>query len=415
MTQFFWDSGTWDAAEWAGTPPGEGGWGDDWSWWYQVKNYTPAYNLNPYLVEARWTTDGHSLGDGTFRGDIQPGTLTARFWDPKRHLVLDKTGAVWAFYQPTGACWCWFYDTFSRGLFAPGDPSAADCVFVGTSWPSRLTAPTLYSNYPAQSVSARLNAVVASWTAASPGFVLPAVTGNIASQNQTVLAAPIDSSGYYPPFLQTVRDAAAPGAAWLSAAPVNVGDASAGGRLVLNYARWETNVQRTLDRSQIVAGPPTTASTDWMITVINWAATNGSTGVQTKDQIQSSSTALWGLQGPGALRLWGDVTYPGGTECSAAEATARQLINDRANASEQQLSSISLQSGTRWTAAGKPSSADWDPYAHTFSPTDVAAIVDDGGTTRYYRVQKSDHRLTSNVWQTTHYLEKYTAPTPLPA
>ena len=415
MSQFFWDDAKWDQAEWAGGPPPGPGWGDDWAWWYQVAAWAPAFNLDPLLVEARWTTQVHTLGDGTFRGDLQPGTITVRLWDPTHELDhLDKTGAVFALYKPTGACWCWFYESFSRGLYAPGDPAAADCVFVGTEWPTRLTTPTLYSNYPSQSASARLAAVVASWVNPSPGLILPHVTGNIATQNQTVLATVMQSgpAGWYPGWMQVVRDAAADGVAWMAAAPVTVGSSAGGGRLILNYARWETNTQRILDRSQIVAGPPTTAAATWMITAVQWAATDAA-GTQTTDAEFSSNLSVWGQQGPSPMRLWGSVSSSG-PEHTPAVNTAKQLMADRSDASEQQLSSISLQSGTRWTATGKPSAADWDPYAHVFSPTDVAVITDDKGTQRRYRVQKSDHRLTSAVWQTTHYLEKYTAPVPLP-
>ena len=107
------------------------------------------------------------------------------------------------------------------------------------------------------------------------------------------------------------------------------------------------------------------------------------------------------------------MTNPSGPEYTPANNTAQQLIQDRANQTEEYLSTVSLQSGARSTAAGRPSAASWDPYAHTFAPTDVAAIVQSSVTHKYF-VSKSDHRLTATVWQTTHYLDKYTAATPLP-
>ena len=227
-----WDTAQWDrGAEWSGGPPPSGGWGDDWRWWYQV-GPTVNRELNEMIVEARWTTDGHTLGDGTFRGDIQPGSLTVRLWDPNHVLDdLPKAGAMWAQYKPTGATWCWFYDSFTRGLVAPGDPAGADCVFSGTQWPLRFTTWTQFTNYPAQSAAARLAAVVATLNAQAGASALnmPAVAGNIAPQTQLVPAAPLQQQPsafqFYPAYLQTVRDAATNGIAWMSAA------AQSGGRL----------------------------------------------------------------------------------------------------------------------------------------------------------------------------------------
>ena len=114
------------------------------------------------------------------------------------------------------------------------------------------------------------------------------------------------------------------------------------------------------------------------------------------------------------MRLYGNLTSGSGPEYIPVIGTSGQICVDRQDATEQVLSSIGLQSGTRWTADGKPSAADWDPYAHVFSPTDVAVIAGDDGRNHFYRVSQSSHRLTATVWQTTHTLEKYTAPTPLP-
>jgi hypothetical protein len=100
-------------------------------------------------------------------------------------------------------------------------------------------------------------------------------------------------------------------------------------------------------------------------------------------------------------------------EYAATNATGVALVNGHSAATEPILSSISLQSGLRWTAAGKPAIADWDPYAHVFSPVEVVSL-DTGSGPKQYRVVKSDHRLTGAVWQTTHTLDKYTAATALP-
>jgi hypothetical protein len=316
-------------------------------------------------------------------------------------------------YKPSGACWCWFYDTFARGLFAPGDPAGADCVFTGLTWPLWWTNPRPQTQFPAQTVSARI-AAVATQIGAVFGSNFPVVSSDVATQNQLCEATvPDTTTGFYPGFLQVLRDAAATGVASLvaTAAPA----AGAVGHLVLNYARWETlGVARTIDRSQIVAGPPTTADTSWPINTVEWAAIDAA-GAQNTLVYNDGWNGAYsiGAHGPGSMRLWGDVT-PAGPEYAGAHGTAAQLCADYNNTSEQLLSTISLQSGTRFTPDGKPSAADWDPYAHHLQPSDVASITDDAGAVKKYRVTKSDHRLTARVWQTTHTLAKFSEPSPLP-
>ena len=409
---FVWDSGRWDQAEWAGAPPPEPGWGGDWRWWYQYgTGYNQQIDLTGMLVEAQWSTDGHALGDGTFRGDIQPGQLTVRMWDPAHALDnLNKQGSVWAHYTPTNQTWCWFYESFTRGLVAPGDPAGADCVYVGSMWPPRLTTPVAYgvTGFPPQSVSARLAAILSALQAHAATLGLPPISGSFAAQSQVCGTYASDQYGYGPSYLQSLRDAAANGLAWVSA----TGAATGGGALVLNYARWETVNQRSLDRSQIIAGPAVTASASWIYTIAGFSAVNGSNGTTTTTSAGSNPGA-YGLQGPTGMRLWGDVSASG-PENAGAAATASRLLADRSNPSEQSLSSVDVQSGARTTPTGGISSAAWDPYAHVFAPTDVAAIIDDTSHVRRYRVIKSDHRLTSQVWQTTHTLEKHTDATPVP-
>ena len=406
-----WDSAVWNADEWQAPPIPPPGWGDDWSWWYQVGS-TIILDLTGLLVEARWTTDSHTLGDGTFRGDIQPGTLTARFQDPERNLDnLNKLGAVWALYKPTGACWCWFYDSFARGLYAPGDTQAADCVFTGTMWPSRLTTPSADTAFPSQSVNARLTAIVSWLNGQLAGMNLPPITAQIAAQSQTVPAAVADATtGQYPSYLAFIRAAAANGVAWMSAAA----SPGAPGTLILNYARWETSNTRILDRSQIIAGPPTTASTDFLVTFVQWTAILGTTGAASGFWFAGPGAPTWGYQGPGAMRICGNVTLGSGPEQPACQTTAQRLSNDRSNPSEQYLNTVSLQSGSRSSPTGGPSSAAWDPLAMNFSPTDVASITDDAGAAHLYRVTKTDHRLTVTIWEAVHTLEKFTPATPLP-
>jgi hypothetical protein len=407
-----WGSAVWDSGVWAGGPPPGAGWGDDWSAWYQ---FGPGvvYDLTAMLVEARWATDSHSLGDGTYRGDIQPGSCTVRLWDPGHQLDINNGGAsgsLWLLYKPTGACWCYFYDSFARGLYAPGDPTDADCVFTGSPWPTYLTNPRTQTSFPSQSVTARLNAIVASIRSILTG--LPPMVGSIAGQSQAVAATVADQSGNYPNYLQAIRDAAADGVAWLSASA----PAGGPGQLLLEYERWETlGIRRALPDSQIVAGPPTTAAAMWAINTVQWGATNGATGVQTALTVHDTSNInIWGTQGPGVFRLWGNVgTGAGNAEYGSALATGNQITTDYHG--NPVLSSVDLQSGNRWQPDGTPAVDGWDPYTHVFRPHDIADIKDYNGQTVSYRVQKSDHRLTARVWQTTHTLEKYTAPMALPA
>lgn len=411
MTQFFWDQGQWDGAEWAGTAPPDEGWANDWRWWYQTAT-TVNFELNGLLVEARWTTDSHTFADGTFRGDLQPGTLTAQFWDPGHLLdTANKAGAVWATYKPTGATWCWFYDSLTRGLFAPGDPQSSNCVFTGTPWAARLVSENTITNFRSQSASDRLNAIVAALVGQRANLSLPAITGAIANQSQMLpIVAYNTSTDLYPSYLQSVRDAAGNGVAWLAATAPHTDTGP--GALVLNYAKWETNIQRILDRSQVVTGPPVTAGVNWIITTITWAATDGN-GTQTPGYNYNTAYQQWGYVGPSPIRVSGNLT-PGQPEYLPVAATGDAITAAHTNPSELVLSSVALQSGRRTTPTGGLATATWDAYAHTFTPVEVARIKDDAGAAHYYRVTKSDHRLTSTVWETTHYLEKYVAPTPLP-
>jgi hypothetical protein len=406
-----WDSATWDAAKWVGTPSAPEGWGDDWRWWYQRATQVYA-EVSAMVVEARWTTDGHALGDGTFRGDIQPGQITLRLWDPN-HIFdnMPKEGAIWALYRPTGATWCWYYDSFTRGLIAPGDPTGADSVFVGSAWPTRLTTGRQDTNFGLQTANARLQSIVGAMNNA--GLMLATVNANLAAQSQQVPAAAADSTGLaYPSLLASTRTAAANGVAWMSAAEANPGGP---GVLTLNYARWETTTPRTLDHSQIIAGPPVTAAAAWMITLVQWAATAGATGAQSTLNVRNDlRLGGWGFQGPPPLRLAGDVTSTSGAEYAAARATAVQLYTDHSDPTQYYLSTLDVQSGRRTGPTGGPSAADWDPYTHVFAPTDVVSVADPTGASHPYRVVKSDHRLTARLWQTTHTLEWCTAATPLP-
>jgi hypothetical protein len=408
-----WDSSKWDQSQWRSGPiaPPAQGWGTAWRWWYQGGDRTIT-ELSKMVVEARWTTDSHRLGDGTFRGDLQPGTATVRLWDPDHQLdFLDRYGAIWAYYVPTQACWCWFYDSFTRGLYAQGDPADADAVFVGTPWPDRLKNPQQAPLLPSQSVTARLNAIVGQLNGTTYPLQLPAVSASIATQNQVLPAAKTVALGAYnlsPDFLAQIRDAATDGVAWWTPR----GAPSGLGALVLNYARWETAAHRVLDRSQIIAGPATTADLSWYTAIVNWNTTNGANGTTSNYGIPTTGVPVSGWQGP-TMRLYGDAAFGTGVEYAAVQATSESLLDDRSDPTEQILSTVDVQSGQRATATGGPATVDWDPYSHVFGPLDVAQITDDWGIQTQYRVIRSDHRLTPRLWQTTHTLEKYTAPVPL--
>jgi hypothetical protein len=415
-----WDSaGTvWDGAEWqAGTPPAPD-FSKEWRCWYQVGSTAtgnPLIDLNPYLVEARWSTDSHTMGDGTFRGDLQPGTATIRFWDPGHHLdYLPQNGCVFLLYMPTGACWCFFYASQARGLYAPGDPLDADTVLTATTWPVRLTNDQGSATFPAQAASARLGAVVDALNTVNFGLQLPAVGKAIAAQNQqvpaTVPTSVVSNIYSYPGYLAVVRNAAADGVAWLQPS----GAATGVGTLTLNYARWETINARVLDRSQVIAGPAVTLDSGYAVTRVDWAAVDNS-AVATELLIRGGNWGSHGMQGPSGMRVLGNVGQsPNGPEYAACNQTATQLCSDRSDGGAHVLDSIDVQSGVHRTKAGGLSPTPWDPYSHHFTPVDVVSLVDNTGNTTRYRVTTSAHRLTATIWQTTHTLEKFTAPTPLP-
>jgi hypothetical protein len=240
---------------------------------------------------------------------------------------------------------------------------------------------------------------------------LPAVTAAIATQNQLVAAtAATTGPGFvsYPDVLSLVRDAATNGYAWWTP----TGAATGLGALTLNYARWDTQNARNLARSQVIAGPPSTATLDFFISEVIWTATKGDTGA-TSAAWSGSVQPIVSWQGP-TFRLYGDVTPTSGAEYAACNTTGTALCQARNDTNEEVLSTLDVQSGPRTGPGGGPTAADWDPYAHHFAPIDVVSFVDNAGKTHHYRVTQSSHRLTGKVWQTTHTLEKYAVATPLP-
>jgi len=123
---------------------------------------------------------------------------------------------------------------------------------------------------------------------------------------------------------------------------------------------------------------------------------------------------MFGQQLLGPMRMWGSVAA-GGNEAVACINTASAIEVAHRDPTERYLSTISLQSGRRFTAGGASSAAQWDPTAHVWSPLDRLTYVDPADSKTYtYRVIKSDHLLNAAVWQTVHTLEKFVAPSALP-
>jgi hypothetical protein len=400
-----WDQGKWDADTWGGPVSG---WHGDWQFWYQVGNSWDR-DLTPLVVEARWTTDAQTLGDGTFAGDIQPGKCTIQLKDPGRttqNPPLDRLGAVWAQYLPTGACWCWFYDTVSRGLYAPGDPLGADVVFQGVTWPARLTGNTVGWSVPAQPVSTRLGTIVSYMNS---GLNLPTVTGAIATQNQLVTAITWDTgTSLSPGVLDALRTAGSPGRVWLE--PTRVGRGGPGS-LILHYDRWETvNVRPILSGWNVIAGPTYDQSVGFVVAYVTWNAVKGDTGAQS-----SSTTGSTNTYGTPRLtmRMNGDVTFSTGPESSSCITTASSIIAKR-TAGTQYASAVSVTSGDR-RGAGGTLTHPWDPSTHVYKQSDSVQVNQaDGSSIGNYRVAKTDHRLTATTWESVHTLDMYVQATALP-
>ena len=99
MPAGYWGRGVWGVDLWGSAYGPSGRWKSDWVFWYQTGR-TFQRDLTGMVVEAHWTSDSHTLGDGTLRGDIQPGNCQIRLNDPEHVLAgIDKHGAI----QPPGA------------------------------------------------------------------------------------------------------------------------------------------------------------------------------------------------------------------------------------------------------------------------------------------------------------------------
>ena len=398
MTMFdgTWDVSAWDDARWALRPY----WAGDWDWWYQYGTQR-RYSLADVIVEARWDTDSYTPGDGTFRGDLQPGKL--EFHMIRRDNRFDswsKMATIWACYLPTGATWCWYIDTVSNRLVAPGDPSGVDIVVEALTWPSRLTTGSYNGTFPAQTVNARLTAVAARF-GSDAGLVLPAWTGAIANDRHLLVA---QSTAYYP-WLQIVRDAAPNGVAYV--APFRGTDGT--GQAVLAYDYWQANNPRTLPQSQILSGSVTSDAIGDLVTKVEWTGTDPAGTSTTLDQLGMGYGA-YGILELGPMRVAGQIAA-GGLDLAAVTSTGSQILTDRGDPNERYLSSVDLI-GPKPRRAPGGVLTPWDPTAMVWGVNDLLTIP--GLTYAAMRVVSASHRLTLTSWETTLNLAKATIPTALP-
>ena len=409
-----WGAGRWGRDTWGrrSYPPGAV-WRDQWRVWYQYGSTTyPEWDLTDLVVEARWSTDGHTMGDGTFRGDLQPGRLALKLIDPtQRATGLDQSGTIWLRFEPTEATWCFFIHDITSLLAPPGDPARWDVVVTADSWPDRLTTPSYNSLRPFETVTNRLNAIVTR-LGSDTGLILPGVTGAVATDPHYVQALTQTTgtpSVFSPPFLDQVRQAAANGVAWLEARSVPTPHTP--GTLVLHYDLWGTVTARPLYEAQVDTDTPWTFGLDHVITQTVWTGTDNAGTQTTIDQV-GSGYGTWGVLKMGPLRILGDVAFAG-AQLAAVTATGNTILHDHGNPT-QLVDQIVVTSGDRSHPDGTPSTP-WDPAANVWTPTDVMQWHRFGASTlETYRVTQTEHRLTATVWESTHHLEMFSSPTALP-
>lgn len=389
-----WDAGIWDADTWG---PAGAVWGDTWDWWVQ-NGPTRAQTLSPYIVEARWTTDSYTPGDGTFRGDVQPGRLALRIVDPHGTLqTINKTGQIWGCYRPTGATWCFFVDTIARPLVAPGDPAGGYRVISASSWPARLTTTSYGTGRDAETVSARFAYLVGQWQ--SDYFLsLPAVTADITADNHVVPA----NVGAINPWIQIARDAAANGVFWLEA----IRDPAGFGRWIVHYDLWGAlNPYRSVPNNQIVAGTVTEQGIGDLVTKVSWAGTSAA-GVATAFD-QYGAYHSYGLMTYGPMRVLADLA---GADLTAVTNTGAAILNDRGDPTYPYISAVSFVSGARRTPSG--TIVAWDPTMMVWAPNNVMRLTV-SGVVYSWRVTSTAHTLTARTWGATASLVRYTVPATL--
>jgi IPT/TIG domain len=407
--QTLWDGSIWQARRFA---PGAG-WAYDWRVWYQYQGKV-LWDLTDLVVEARWSTDSHSPGDGTFRGDLQPGALQLQVHDAA-HVAetLSKLGTIWLHYGPGNFTWGFYLETVTRQLVAPNDATAADVVIQATPWPLRLTTDCSTFVRPAERVDTRLNAL-ASYLNQNAALNLPAYDANVAGQSHVVPAVAVVSwsTTITPSVLSILRAAAADGVAWVDATVA----ASGLGRFRLNYARWEAGTKRNLQASDIVAGVPYDSSMDDVITHIEWDAT-GPDGSTTTNVGTSSSLNTFG-DSKVTMRVLADMKTPGSADANPVVLTSANLMKGNSDPTVARLSTVTAYSGQRTTAATGADGPPWNPAAHVWGPVDILHWLPPPGQTwgiSDYWVTKTAHRLRAAAWESAHTVEPYTAASPLPA
>jgi hypothetical protein len=412
FTPGVWDGPAWDGAGWqaAQFAPGAG-WGFDWQVWYQYQGAV-GWDMTASVVEARWTTDAHTTGDGSFRGDLQPGSLQLQVHDAgHRAETLSKLGTIWLRYLPANMVWGFYLDTVTRQLVAPSDPTAADVVIQGSAWPLRLTTDCLHSfTRPAERADTRLTALAA-WLSNNTDLASPVYTAAVAADSHVAPAVvAVPTWGTYPSALSVLRQAAADGVGWVSASV----DGAGLGRFQINYARWETAPPRDLVASDVVAGIPYDSSMDSVISAVEWTGMKGD-GTTIVNAASGSKVYNYGFV-KASMRVLADLGV-GTADQSAVNYTGLNLINTHSDPTPAQLSTVSCTSGARSTPAGG-TGPPWNPAAHVWGPDEVLHWVPPAGQTwgyTSYRVAKTAHRLRAAAWDSTHTVEPYTPASPLPA
>lgn len=412
MAAGYWDQALWDVDSWwsRAWPPGAS-WRDLWTWRYQYRETVHAdgsWDLTQMVVEARWQTDTITLGDGTLRGDIQPGTLALRLQDQTDLLAgLSKLGAITATFQPTGASWWWAVNTVTRELLTPTDPTRYNIVVNADAWPARLTTGSYSASRPAETVSARL-AAIASRLDTDNGLYLPDVYPDIAADGHTVAALAMASDGSWPPFLQQIRDAAANGVAWVTAAATGVGGAI---QLTLHYRLWDAAAVRVITDDQIIAGPPVSSGIDDVITKVAWDGTRpDGTTHDTINQL-GGGWGSYGIHARGPLRVWGLIAT-GGADNAPVTGTGQAVLSTYGSPDTKYVDSVSCISGDRSKGGPNPT-VPWDPTVMVWQPHEVLRWHNPyAGADQDYRVTGSQHVLNAKSWSVVHALELAVAATP---
>jgi hypothetical protein len=394
-------------------------WNGDWQIWAQLDQETILADITGQVIEAQWSTDSYTMGDGSYRGDLQPGRLTLRCLDPAGTMRdFDNMATIWLHYAPANLTWLYFLDSRATSIAPEGSPNPG-LVLAADSWPPRLMNDCWAQAERGKEPVANRMAHLYGRCQNDPGLHLPRIPGDsfIAPQGQYVdpiawITGPNNSRAINMTIghLPQLRKDSADGIFW--ARPRRA--AGGWGEWPWSYDRWEAVWPgfRTLAPDQILAGPPVTRSTDWVTSVWKWSGRDAY-GEANHDIWQfGSGWGIYGIQGP-SPDVWAALQYPETAETAAVLATGQAVLNARSHAGVPYLSDVTVRSGTRFAPDGTPRPGSWDPLAHHWPPIEVLEVTHDGAT-RQYHVARSEHRLTSKVWETKHSLEVYVPATPLP-